>query len=47
MKDKKQKCEAFFKGKDGLGTCDTKCIWYSKDCPLNNKNKSSDKGNIK
>jgi len=27
------KCEAYFKGIDGLGTCDTKCQWYNEDCP--------------
>lgn len=28
MKIKRQKCEAYFKGQDGLGTCDTECQWY-------------------
>lgn len=21
-------CTAYFRGKDGLGTCDTECQWY-------------------
>jgi hypothetical protein len=28
MKIKRQKCGAYFRGIDGLGTCDTKCQWY-------------------
>jgi hypothetical protein len=37
MKIRRQKCNAHFKGVDGLGTCDTKCQWYNKKikkCPL-------------
>jgi hypothetical protein len=24
-------CHAYFKGRDGLGTCNTKCQWYPLD----------------
>ena len=27
---KNRKCTASFKGKDGFGTCDSKCQWYRK-----------------
>lgn len=32
---KDKKCYAYFKGKDGLGTCATECQWYreGEDCP--------------
>ena len=35
MKIKRQRCGAHFKGKDGLGTCDTECQWYrpKRKCP--------------
>ena len=33
MKVENQMCNAYFKGIDGLGTCDTDCQWESKDCP--------------
>lgn len=36
MINKNQKCNAYFKGSDGLGTCDTECQWYSEDCPYSN-----------
>lgn len=26
-------CTAYFKGKDGLGTCDTNCQWWNNGCP--------------
>jgi len=39
VKDNKQECNAYFKGEDGLGTCDTECQWYNKDCPVSKKNK--------
>lgn len=39
MEDKNQICNAYFKGIDGLGTCDTECQWYYEDCPCNDKNK--------
>ena len=25
------KCTAYFKGKDGLGTCDDECQWFNKE----------------
>ena len=27
------KCTASFKGRDGLGTCDTGCQWWNGGCP--------------
>lgn len=27
-----QKCTAYFKGIDGLGTCDTDCQYFQKNC---------------
>lgn len=38
MKDKNQTCAAHFRGIDGLGTCDTECQWYCKDCPNSSQN---------
>lgn len=32
MIDKNQKCKAYFKGIDSLGTCDTECVWYNIEC---------------
>jgi hypothetical protein len=34
MKIEGKKCYAYFKGRDGLGTCDNGCQWYIKgtDC---------------
>ena len=26
-------CTAYFRGKDGLGTCDTECQWWNGSCP--------------
>ena len=40
MEDQDQSCNAYFKGSDGLGTCDTECQWYNKNCPANTKNKT-------
>ena len=28
MENKRWKCDAYFKGCDGLGTCDDECQWY-------------------
>ena len=28
MKVENQTCYAYFRGSDGLGTCDTECQWY-------------------
>lgn len=31
---KNWKCTAYFKGRNGLGVCDTECQWYHKEgCP--------------
>lgn len=29
-------CYAYFRGSDGLGTCDNQCQWYKEgfDCPM-------------
>ena len=27
-------CTAYFKGKDGMGTCDTKCQWWNNGCVM-------------
>jgi len=29
MKIRRQTCGAYFKGRDGRGTCDTQCQWYT------------------
>lgn len=26
-------CTNYFRGKDGLGTCDTECQWWKGSCP--------------
>ena len=26
-------CTNYFRGKDGLGTCDTECQWWQEGCP--------------
>ena len=35
MKIRRQKCGTYFGGRDGKGTCDTRCQWYipKKLCP--------------
>ena len=42
MKVKNQICNAYFKGIDGLGTCDDKCQWESKDCPCGELKKGAE-----
>ncbi len=42
MKDNNQICKAYFQGIDGLGTCDTECQWYNRNCP-NGKLKNAKK----
>lgn len=30
----KRVCMAYFKGIDGMGTCDDGCQWWTRDCPV-------------
>ena len=36
IKDTEYECTAYFKGKKGLGTCNTECQWWNDDesCPF-------------
>ncbi len=36
------KCTAYFKGEDGLGTCDTRCQWWNGCCPAAKGSKEYD-----
>lgn len=32
MTETGHRCTAYFKGRDGLGTCDTNCQWWNDGC---------------